>query len=61
MEQIHSLRETILDGHRQANRGSAACDHSDLHSGGTPHVVPDCDLVAEFAGGALAILEDWEG
>ncbi len=60
MEQIHVLRETIQEAHRQANRGSAACDRSDLHSGALPDVLPDCDLVAEFAGDALATLEDWE-
>jgi hypothetical protein len=60
MEQIYVLRETIQEAHRQANRGSAACDHSDLHSSPLPDVVPGCDLVAEFAGDALATLEDWE-
>jgi hypothetical protein len=60
MEQIHVLRETIQEAHRQENRGSAAYDHSDLHSGALPDVAPDCDLVAEFAGDALATLEDWE-
>jgi len=40
--------------------GLQRADHSDLHSGAPPHVVPDCDLVAEFAEDALAILEDWE-
>lgn len=60
MEQIHVLYETIQEAHRQTNRGPAACDHSDLHSSATPDVVPDCDLVAEFAGDALATLEDWE-
>ena len=60
MEQIHVLRETIQEAPWQENRGSAACDHSDLHSSALPDVVPDCDLVAEFAGDALATLEDWE-
>jgi hypothetical protein len=60
MEHIHVLHKTLQGVNRQMNREPDLKDESDLCLGAMPDVFSDCDIVAEFAGDALATLEDWE-
>lgn len=58
MEHIHVLHKTVEQSNRQTNRVVDPAGQSDLSA--MPDVCSDDDVISEFAGDALATLEDWE-
>jgi hypothetical protein len=58
IEEIHVLQQAMGRSSHQTNREPSPKDPSDVDV--MPDGSSDFDAVAEFAGDALATLEDWE-